>query len=180
MLLDAQSSCLLIIDIQERLTPAIAQIDQIVDRVLILLQAAERLGVPILVSEQYPKGLGPTIAPVAELVPAGATLAKTEFSAAANPEFRARLAELGRPQPVVCGVEAHVCVLQTVIELRQAGYDVGVVHDGCGSRHPDNAEAAYARMSRLGAELVTGEMVVFEWLRRAGTPEFREVSKLIK
>ena len=180
MLIDAAASCLLVIDIQERLAPAIGQIDQIVDRCLILLQAADRLSVPILASEQYPKGLGPTIDPVAERVPAGATIEKTEFSAAANPALRARLAELGRPQIVVCGVEAHVCVLQTVLDLCQAGYSVAVVQDGCGSRRAENATAAFVRMNRHGAEMVTSEMVIFEWLRRADSPNFREVSKLIK
>lgn len=180
MLLDARASCLLIVDFQERLAPAIAEIDGIVERVVILMRAAARLEVPILVSEQYPKGLGATIAAVAAHVPSAATIEKIEFSAAANPDFGARLAELGRPQPVVCGVEAHVCVLQTVLDLNQAGYSVAMVRDGCGSRRSENAEAAFARAGRQGIELVTSEMVVFEWLRRADSPAFREVSKLIK
>jgi len=180
MLLDAGRSCLLIVDVQERLAPAIADIDAVVDRISILMRAAARLSVPMLVSEQYPKGLGPTIAPVAALAPDGVTAEKTEFSAAANPGIRARLAGLGRPQSLVCGIEAHVCVLQTVLELREAGRQVFVVRDACGSRKPANAEAGFARMAACGADIVTSEMVVFEWLRRADSPLFREVSKLIK
>lgn len=180
MLLDAGTSCLLIVDIQERLAPAISGIDAVAERVSILIRAADRLGVPMLVSEQYPRGLGPTIASVSALVPPGATVQKVEFSAAANPEVQARLTGLGRPHVVVCGIEAHVCVLQTVVELCAAGRPVSVVRDGCGSRNPDNAAAGFARMARHGADIVTSEMVVFEWLRRADSPVFREVSKLIK
>ncbi|NBC33250.1 MAG: isochorismatase family protein [Alphaproteobacteria bacterium] len=180
MLLDAGTSCLLIVDIQERLAPAIAGIDAVVERVSILMRAADRLAVPMLLSEQYPKGLGPTIAPIAALAPFGATVEKIEFSAAANPGFRARLSGLARPQIVVCGIEAHVCVLQTVLDLCAAGRRVSVVRDGCGSRKPDNAAAGIERMARHGADIVTSEMVVFEWLGRADAPPFREVSKLIK
>ena len=180
MLIDASKSCLIIVDVQERLAPAIANSAHVVDRVAVLIRAAAVIGVPVLLSEQYPKGLGPTVASIADLVPEGSRIEKTEFSAAANPDFLSRIAVLDRPHALICGMEAHVCVLQTVLDFREAGRQVSVVRDACGSRLTENAETAFARMSRQGAEIVTSEMVVFEWLRRADSPYFRAVSKLIK
>ncbi len=180
MLLDAARSTLLVVDIQERLAPAIHGIDDVVANSARLIRAARRLAVPVVASEQYPRGLGHFVPPIAELLPDGAVVDKVEFSAAANPGVTDHLARAGRPEVVVCGIEAHVCVLQTALDLAQRGVPVTVVRDACSSRRPESAAAAWDRLGRHGIELVTTEMVLFEWMRRADSPEFREISKLIK
>lgn len=180
MIIEAPRSLLLVIDLQDRLAPAMDGLDPVLANGRILLQAARHAGVPVLATEQYPKGLGRTVAPIAELVAADAIVEKVEFSAAANSDVARRIAEAGRPDIVVFGIEAHVCVLQTVLDLRSAGRRVAMVRDACTSRQPESAAAAYGRAARWGADVVTTEMVCFEWLRRAGTPAFKAVSQLIK
>jgi nicotinamidase-related amidase len=180
MLLDADKSVLCVIDVQERLAPATAEPDQVVERTALLMAAAARLDVPILISEQYPKGLGPTVETLSELAPAGAIHPKVHFSCTDDPGYRARLDGLGRGQAVLTGMEAHVCVLQTALGAQTAGYQVAVVADAVTSRDPGNKAAALQRLAANGIEIVTAEMVVFEWLKVAGSDAFRELSKLIK
>lgn len=180
MLLAADRSVLVVIDVQERLAPAIHAADRVVRNIGILLQAAQALGVPTLATEQYPKGLGATLPAVAERLPAGCIVEKLCFSCAEEPHFLERLAALGRDQIVLTGMEAHVCVLQTAFGLRARGHACHLVADATSSRQPDSAELGIARMRANGVEVVTTEMVVFEWLHRAGTPAFKEVSRLIK
>jgi nicotinamidase-related amidase len=180
MLLDRQRSCLLLVDLQERLLPAMAEAARVVANSAVLARAAARLGVPVLLSEQYPKGLGRTVPELAALVPQGPAVEKSEFSCAAAPGYRERLAATGRDQLVVAGIEAHVCVLQTALQFREIGYPVFVVADAVSSRKPESVALALARMRDAGAVPVTTEMVLFEWLGRAGTPEFKELSALIR
>ncbi|MFM7344178.1 MAG: hydrolase [Tagaea sp.] len=177
MLLRAQSSVLLVVDIQARLLPAMAEPELVTANTAKLVAAAKRLGIPVLVSEQYPKGLGPT---VESLAGAGTVLAKMSFSCAADPGIAARLESLGRRQIVLCGIESHVCVLQTALGLRDKGYDVTVVWDAVSSRKLADKELAAGRLRRNDVELVGTEMAIFEWLGVAGTPEFKELSALIK
>ncbi|MEW5726647.1 MAG: hydrolase [Pseudomonadota bacterium] len=180
MLLDASRSSLLIVDVQENLAPVMADPRQVYRHCAILMRAAERLGIPVVVSEQYPKGLGSTVGELLALAPEGAQVEKMHFSCAAAPSVKGRLDGLGRDIVVVAGIEAHVCVLQTCIGLREAGYTVAVVADACSSRNPDNHRAAMERLAHNGVEVVTTEMAVFEWMHCAGTPEFKDISKLIK
>jgi nicotinamidase-related amidase len=180
MLIEREKSCLLVVDVQERLAPAMAEREAAVRNCAILMKAAARLGVPVVVSEQYPQGLGPTIPELKALAPAEAFLAKTSFSCAGDPGLAARLRALGRKQIVIAGMEAHVCVLQSALGLAQAGYDCFVAADATASRAPANKEAALARLREDGVRVVTTEMAVFEWLGRAATDELREVSRLIK
>lgn len=187
MLLSAQRSVLVIVDEQERLLPAIHEGDRVVRNTGILLDAAAALNVPVLVSEQYPRGLGPTLPAVRQRLDARkpedvAVVEKIHFSCAEEPGFLKRLAAFGRDQIVLAGTEAHVCVLQTALGLLEKGVGGGValVADATSSRTPANAERGIARMEKAGAEIVTTEMVVFEWLHRAATPEFKTVSALIK
>ncbi len=183
-LLDADRSVLAVIDLQSRLMPAIADGDAAVQRAAILVESARTLGVPALVTEQYPKGLGPTVSEIAERLPnAAPVIEKLTFSAARNRDFGAALADLrttGRDQIVVCGAETHVCVMQTVADLKASDAEVFLVADACGSRAPADKEVALARLAQLGVPCVTTEMVVFEWLEIAGTPAFKTLSKLIK
>lgn len=184
MLLQASRSHLLIVDTQGRLVPAVADSDRVLRNETVLLQAAGRLGIPVTVLEEYPEGLGPTVAAIADALPPGAvTLPKIAFSGAAEPVVANRIAELrseGRDQLVVAGMEAHVCVLQTALGFRAEGLSVAVVGDAVSSRSPHSVSAACARLLHAGCQWVTTEMVVFEWLARAATDEFRALSALIK
>ena len=180
MLIDVDLSCLLVVDIQSRLASAIHGCERVIANSGILMRAAARLGVPVLVSEQYPKGLGATVAELDPVMPAGGVLEKVHFSCMADADYAERMHGNGRGQAVVAGIEAHVCVLQTCMELLDEGYAVFVVADATSSRTPENATAALDRLACAGAQVVSTEMVVFEWLRLAGTPEFKELSALIK
>ena len=180
MLLDAARSVLLLIDIQARLAPAVAESEQVIARTRIVIEAARRLAVPVLVSEQYPQGLGHTIEALLPLPDGAEVIAKTAFSAAREPHFMSVLRALDRPQLVVCGMETHVCVLQTALDLAGQGFAVHVVADAVGSRHQARRELGLARMRHAGCTIVDSEMVVFEWLGAAGSDEFRALSRLIR
>lgn len=175
--LAAGTSALLLIDFQSRLMPAIDGAAATIGAARRLAGAAGLLGVPIMLTEQNPAGLGPT---VADLLPAdrSAVVGKMTFDALRDAGVRERLPD--RADVVVAGWEAHVCVLQTVFGLLNAGRRPVVVCDAIGSRRSDSREAALRRMERQGAEIVTAEMVVFEWLGGADHPRFREVLALIK
>ncbi len=180
MLIDRQQSCLLVVDIQARLLPAMAQPQDVVRNAGILLRAARRLDVPMLVSEQYRRGLGTTVPELAAAIPADCVIEKQDFSCLGDAVFAERLRALGRTQAIVAGIEAHVCVLQTALDLAGAGFETFVVADATSSRSEHSRTAALERIRAGGIEVVTTEMVVFEWLKRAGTPEFKELSALIK
>ncbi len=180
MLIDANTSSLLVVDIQAKLAPVMAEPEKVVANAALLLKAARRLDVPLLVSEQYPAGIGHTVPELTELVPQDCVVEKMHFSCLGEGEYRQRLKVLDRPQAVVAGIEAHVCVLQTTEDLLAAGLDVFVVADATSSRDPRNHEAALERLRASGARIVTTEMVVFEWLGKAGTPVFKEIIPLIK
>ena len=150
------------------------------DRRRVLIEAAGRLSIPVLASEQHPRGLGPTVSEVRELLPGGSVVEKMHFSCLGDAGFARRLDDVGRPQAVLAGIEAHVCVLQTAEDLIASGRQVFVVADATGSRTSASHETAMTRLRAAGAFVVTTEMVVFEWLERAGTPEFKALSALIK
>ena len=164
--------------------PAIADADAVVRAAGTLIEAARQLEVPVFVTEQYPRGLGPTVDAVAGRLPNDArVIEKLTFSAARNHDVAGHLAGLaaaGRDHIVVCGVESHVCVMQTAADLDAQGYGVHVVADACGSRAHASKDAALARFGALGISRVTTEMVLFEWLEVAGTPEFKAVSRLVR
>ena len=172
--LRAADSALVVIDIQERLAAVMPSREAVVRSTGILLEAAARLGVPVVVTEQYPKGLGATVAEVSAKVPKGSIrLEKTAFSAAGA-------LELMRPQVVLVGMEAHVCVLQTALDLAADGLEVFVAADAVCSRTEANCANALARLQNAGIVVTNSESVLFEWLRDASHPEFRELSKLVR
>ena len=176
MLIDARDSTLLVVDVQGKLVPAIAGWQPLLDHVIWLIRVARRLEIPVIACEQYPKGLGPTHPAVAAELPAGCIAGKQHFSAVAGACHGLDQAG-GLGQYVVCGMETHVCVLQTVIELLAAGKQVFVVDEAVGSRRDSDKALALARMRDAGASIVSREMVAFEWLRRADSDVFREVSR---
>ncbi|MEQ8709913.1 MAG: hydrolase [Rhodospirillales bacterium] len=180
MLLQRDESVLLVIDIQQRLLPTMDDPETVVRHSEMLLRAASELAVPVMVSEQYPKGLGPTVSPLRELAAGGRIFEKMAFSCTGETEILRHLKSLGRRQLVLCGIEAHVCVLQTALGLRQEGYDVFVAEDATSSRSQINLAAGRRRMAANNIEMVSTEMVIFEWLQVAGTAEFKTLSKLIK
>lgn len=179
-LLSPSRSLMLVIDIQERLAAVVSDAEQIVARTSLLLQAAALLHVPVLASEQYPQGLGATLPELARLIPSGGVMEKLAFSVTAEPAVLRRLAATGRNQLVLAGMEAHICVLQSAIGLKQAGYEVHVVADAVGSRRPEDARRAFGRLHLAGIEVTTSEMVAYEWARRAGTSQFKAMSRLLR
>lgn len=180
MLMRREQSLLLVVDIQEKLAPAILNADAVVANAVKLIQAAQHLNVPILASEQYPKGLGRTVALLRNLLPSAALFDKTHFSCLREPGLADHLRQTQRQQMIVCGMEAHVCVLQTALDLKAAGYTTMVVADAVSSRQQENYALGLARLRDAGVEIATTEMVLFEWIGQAGTPEFKSLLALIK
>lgn len=183
LLCDAAQSQLVVIDIQGRLAAAMAEDTRadVFRNTGILLQAAERLGIPQIATEQYPKGLGHTDPAVAEHF--GESLKRVEktcFACSGEAGFRELLQANQRRQVVLCGMEAHICVLQSAMALRATGYNVFVVEDAVCSRSHDNRRNALERMRAAGVKVTNTESVLFEWLRDAGHEHFRALSALIK
>lgn len=184
VLIRRERAQMLVIDMQERLLPAMTGGDEALAACEQLVQAAARLHVPVTVSQQYPKGIGATVEALARHLPAdAATLDKMTFSCMGDTPLRARIEALageGRDQVIVCGVEAHVCVLQTAIDIAEAGLQCFVVADAIASRAPSSKEIALQRMARAGVGVATAEMVIFECLGVAGTADFKALMPLVK
>ena len=174
-LLAAKNAMLVVIDFQAKLMPAIHDGETVLLNAGRLAEAARLLDVPAVLTEQYPRGLGATVPALADIAPA---ITKMSFDACAEPAFLEAVA--GDRELVVCGCEAHVCVGQTVLTLLEHRRRVVVVADAIGSRAPQSRAIALKRMASHGAEIVTTEMVLFEWLGSAEHPQFRTVSKLIR
>jgi nicotinamidase-related amidase len=177
VLVTTEGAVLLLIDLQQRLVPVIHDNETMVARAVRLGEAAQLLGVPIVATEQYPAGLGPTVAPLAAYPQT--VLSKTTFSATGDPGF-AQLLPARASQIVLAGCETHVCVLQTALGLLASGHRVIMAADAIGSRDPADRAAGMDRARHNGAEILTSEMVLFEWLQDAQHPKFREVQKLLK
>jgi nicotinamidase-related amidase len=180
MLMRAESSNLLIVDVQERLTPVMSDPRRVISGCALLMRAARRLEIPVIASEQYPKGIGPTVFDLREWLPAEGAIPKLHFSCADEPALMDRLTATGRRQVVMAGIEAHICLLQSAIGLKEKGYEPFVVVDASASRRPENEAAAWLRLRQAGIATVSAEMVLFEWLRVAGTPAFKELVALVK
>ena len=179
--LSPENSLLAIIDVQERLLPAIQNPPQIVFNVRRLLEGAKLLGIPVVVTEQYPQGLGHT---VKELTPhitdQTAVLSKKSFSIYGDESIRTAIDSHQRTQIILCGMETHVCVLQSAFDLLRAGQEVYVVVDAVSSRFIADHETALRRFETVGITLTTTESLLFEWCRSAEHPQFKEFSRLAK
>ena len=176
MLIRADHSMLLLIDLQERLAPAIRDIDAVLRHNLWLVAVAQRLAVPVAATVQYPAGLGPMVPTLTARIPAEDIVEKIHFSAVADGCLEA-LSGFSRRQVVLTGTEAHVCVLQTALDLLAIGKEVFVVAEAVGSRRPEDREQALERLRQEGCRIVSREMVAFEWLHTAGSDIFREISR---
>jgi nicotinamidase-related amidase len=179
-LLDKNKSLLLLVDVQERLFPSIHEREKMLARIELLIAAAKLMEIPIVATEQYPKGLGKTLPEIAGMIPDIQPLEKIDFSCFQAPGFQEQLAAHQRRQIVVTGIEAHICVTQTALDLLNNGKEVVVVADAVGSRRPLDAETALRRLDNCGAVVATAESVVFEWLRRAGSEPFKALQSKIK
>lgn len=178
-LMSAARSVLLVVDMQERLLPVIADGDNVASCVRFLMDVAQLMSVPVIVSEQYPRGLGSTVADLNQHAAITARFDKLKFSAAEGFIENLPTTVTDRDQVVVCGVETHVCILQTAIEL-QADRQVFVIADAVGSRRALDRTIALQRLLDSGCTVATAESVAFEWCEAAGTDSFRSVSRLVR
>lgn len=181
-LLSAEDCMLLVIDIQERLYQAMEKDfrETFLKNGVILLEAAQVFGMPVVVSEQYPKGLGSTLDEVQGRIAGVPRLEKISFSCCRDQAIRERINGLSRKNVIVCGIETHVCVFQTVIDLLMAGYRVVVADDAVCSRRAHDRLTALSEMAKSGARICSTEMIAFMLLERAGTPAFKQLSPLFK
>jgi nicotinamidase-related amidase len=180
LLIRARDSALIVIDMQDRLVPAMLAPARTIKNTRLLLQAAAQTGVPAILTEQYPQGLGSTIPDILKAAGTSPILPKMHFSCMEDPGFAAAFKALDRRQAILTGMEAHICVVQTAASLVEEGYEVFVVSDATASRTAESEIACLARLSAAGVSIVTTEMVVFEWLGKAGTEAFRQMLPLIK
>ena len=171
---------LVVVDVQERLLPAIFEQQRVIQNAIRLIQGAGILGVPIFATEQYRKGLGPTVPEVAAAIPGFAPMEKVAFSACGAAGFIPALKQKKVSEAVLCGIEAHVCVTQTCLDLLEKGFRVFVAADAVSSRTPENYRLGVERMRAAGAVIVSTEMVLFELLQQAGTAEFKQILGLVK
>ena len=170
----------LVIDIQEKLFPFISGSDVLALNSGILIKGLHTLGIPVIVTEQYTKGLGPTILPLQQLFAGEMVIEKMAFSCCDEPAFMHHLADLNKKFIVITGIESHVCVLQTTIDLLEKNFIPVIVEDCVSSRRLNDKQMAVNRMRRMGAVITTYESVLFELLRYSGTEEFKAISKLVK
>ena len=179
--LDRKKAVVLVVDVQARLTPAMPPdtLARVVKYGRALIGAAKELGLPVLATEQYPKGLGETIPELRELLPSP-PLVKMHFSCGADPAFAAALETTGRRQVIVCGMESHVCVFQTVRDLVAMGYEVHVCADAVSSRTEEHRRVGLELCREAGAIITTAETAIFDLLHLAGTALFKRVAPLVK
>ncbi|MEI6566542.1 MAG: hydrolase [Verrucomicrobiota bacterium] len=173
-------SVLVLVDIQERLLPVMSGADSLLANTLLLAKAASILNIPVLVAEQYPRGLGHTVPALKQEVSDCRVFEKLTFSACGTPGIPEALAAAGRPDVILAGIESHVCVMQTCLGLLRQGFRVFVCADAIASRTPENCRSGLERMRSAGALPASTEMVLFEWLEKAGSPEFKHIQALLK
>jgi nicotinamidase-related amidase len=177
MLLDKEKSCLVVMDVQEKLTPKVINAKAMLSRCEWLMRLASELDVPVLVCEQYPKGLGYTIEPLRGLLPMHVVIEKESFSAYRDMHFQQEFVKLQCKQVILVGIESHVCILQTALDLLEADNKVYVVVDAISARHLQDHHTALERMQNAGVEMITSEMVFYEWIKQAGTPVFKALNQ---
>lgn len=178
--LDERKTVLVMIDIQERFRTLIHGMDQVVANTERLVRFARELKIPVLVTEHYSRRLGVTLSELRELFRPFEPVEKIHFSCCGNKEFNTRLETLGRPQVILCGIETHVCIYQTALDLLRQGKQVSVAVDAVSSCSAINRERGLQAMQQAGVQLLGTQMILFEILHQAGTPQFKRVAPLLK
>ena len=179
--LERERALLVVVDLQEKLLPAIDGKDRVLDGARLLIRAARELGLPLVLTTQYAKGLGPTVPEVIAEAPGVEPVDKVAFGCFGSEDFLARLATFpGRDQLLVAGIESHICVAQTVLGALGKGYRVHVAADGIGSRHAEDRELGLRRMEHAGAVLSSTEMAVYELLGRSDGAAFKRLLPYLK
>jgi nicotinamidase-related amidase len=179
-LITKEAAALVVIDVQEKLFAHVTEKEKLAENIAKLVQFARIIRIPIVLTEQYPKGLGQTIPQIKALVPNLQPIEKLEFSCFGSQKFRETFATSQVKTLILSGIEAHICVAQTAIEGLENGFRTCVVEDATSSRNPEDKAAAIQRMRQSGVTIVSTEMLIYELLKKAGTPEFRETLKLVK
>ena len=179
-ILEKEDCALLIVDVQERLAAVMKYREQVVKNNLLLIQLAKMLGMAVLVTEQYPKGLGHTVGEIREALPSTSPVEKLSFGCCGEPAFMEELRKLGKKKVILTGMETHICVLQTALGLIKEGYVVHAVSDAMCSRTKENWKTGLGMMQGAGGVISCTETVLFQLLKVAGTEEFKAVSKMIK
>ena len=180
MKLNASDMVLLVVDVQERLAKVMKRRGQVVDAIGVLLRLADLLDFPVVHTQQYTKGLGPTVEPLAMALKGIDHVEKIHFSCCGEEEFVKRMDALGRRTVLLTGMETHICVLQTALDLMDMGYNVHVPWDAVCSRSDDNRDWGIRFMERAGAIITSSETAAFQLLGHSGTPQFKEISSLLK
>ncbi len=178
--LTTESAVLVTIDFQERLFPAMHDKEKLLRNVVKLIKGARILEIPVILTEQYPKGLGLTIPEIKEILPDIKPIEKVCFNCCDSEAFGKSLEALGRRQVLIAGIEAHICVYQTAMALARAGYEVQVVSDCVASREPENKAVALPKMSAMGVLPTSAEMALFELLKVAQGDKFKQISNIVK
>lgn len=179
--IESANCCFILVDMQEKLQKAMSNVSKCIENQKLLLKSAAILEIDSIVTEQYPRGLGNTVDELKCLLPENTRIIeKTSFSCMGESKFRTALKSKSRKTLIVCGIEAHVCVQQTVLDLLAEGYEVVIPADALTSRNIDNRQLALESMRQAGAFVTSSESIIFMLLRDAKHPNFREISKLIK
>jgi nicotinamidase-related amidase len=180
MKMHKENTVALMIDIQEKLFPLVAERDQLLKRSTILIQGLKIFGIPLIATQQYSRGLGETINDIRSLIKSFSPIDKLAFSCCGEPNFMNKISNTEIENAIVFGIEAHVCVLQTVLDLLDEGYQPIVVEDCVSSRERNDKQIAIARMRHEGAVVTTYESLLFEICEKSGTDRFKALSRLIK
>lgn len=180
MRIQKEQTVLVVVDIQERLFPHIHNNDSVLAKCQTLIQGIELLNIPTIVTEQYVKGLGKTVQPIVESLKNYDPVEKMTFSCCGEPNFNIKIEERYRENVLICGIESHVCVLQTAIDLQDAGHRPIVVADAVSSRNPIDKEYALQRLAAEGIRVTSVEAILFELCKTSGTDTFKAISKLVK
>lgn len=179
-MLDIQQCCLTVVDVQGKLAQLMHGKEALFKNIQILIQVAKILDIPILWCQQCPDALGPTIPEIAQLLEANEPINKTAFSCCGEEQFNTMLKKLTRNQVLLCGIETHVCIYQTAIDLLRQNFHVQVIADAVSSRALENKQIALNRLEAEGANITCTEMALFELLKTAENPQFKQVARLVK
>jgi nicotinamidase-related amidase len=179
-MLDIEKSFLVVVDVQGKLASLMHDRDALFKNIRILIQAAKILDIPILWCQQVPDALGATVPEIAELLAGNEPVNKSSFSCCGDEKFIDRLKSIDRSQVLLAGIETHVCIYQTAVDLKEKGFDVNVIADAVSSRTLDNKQTALSKMQAIGINISSTEMALFELLKTADHPQFKQIAKLVK